>query len=142
MQPTSPLVEQEILPPVSITTTQLDDFSCSPNSIHSIDIPIYAHCLVNDFLDKQINTYLSSQLLDSHLTTTLDGHMGMGSLLCALYKAFLQYQYLSTLILTNTTDAHHTLCKEILHSIHEKLGGDLFLAIYQLGMLAFADEIK
>ena len=48
----------------------------------------------------------------------------------------------SPLISTNTTDAHHALCKQILRSIHEELKGDLFLAIYQLGMPAFADDIE
>ena len=89
MYSTSPLVEQEILPPVSITTIQLDNLPCSPVGIHSVDVPIYAHCLVNDFPDEQTNAYLSSQLLDSCLATTLDGHMDMGSPLYALYKAFL-----------------------------------------------------
>ena len=100
-----------------------------------------AHCLINNFLDEQTNVYLFSQLLDSHLTTTLDGHMDMGSPLYALYKAFLQCQHLSTLISTNTANAHHTLCKQVLHSIHKELEGDLFLAMYQLGMLVFADDI-
>ena len=142
MYSTSSLVEQEILPPMSITTTQSDDLSCSPIGIHSIDIPIYAHCLINDFPDEQTNAYLSSQLLDSHLATTLNGHMDMGSPLYALYKAFLQCHCLATLVSTNTTDAHHALCKQILHSIHEELEGDLFLAIYQLGMPAFADNVE
>ena len=69
-------------------------------------------------------------------------HMDMGSPLYALYKAFLQCHCLSTLISTNTVDTHHALCKQILHSIHEELEGDLFLAMYQLGMLAFADNVE
>ena len=135
MHPMSPLVEQETLPPVSITTTQSDN-------LPHFDVPIYAHCLVNDFPDKQTNAYLSSQLLNSHLTTTLDGHMDMGSPLYTLYKAFLQCHCLSILIFTNTADTHHALCKQILHSIHEELEGDLFLAMYQLGMPAFADDVE
>lgn len=111
MYPSSPLVEQENLPPVSIATTQSEDLSCSHVGIHSVDIPIYAHHLVNDFPDEQTNTYLLSQLLNSHLASTLDRHMDMGSPLYALYKAFLQCHCLATLISTNTTDAHHTLCK-------------------------------
>ena len=142
MHPTSPLVEQETLPPMSIATIQSDDFPHSPIGIHSIDIPIYAHRLVNNFPDKQTNAYLSSQLLDSHLATTLDGHMDMGSPLYTLYKAFLQCHCLSTLVSTTTTNAHHALCKQILYSIHEELEGDLFLAMYQLEMLAFADDMK
>ena len=142
MYPTSPLVEQETLPLMSITTTQSDNLPCFPVGIHSVDVPIYVHCLVNDFPDEQTNTYLSSQLLDSCLTTTLDGHMNMGSLPYALYKAFLQCHHLSTLISTNTANTHHTLCKQILCSIHEELEGDLFLAMYQLGMPAFTDDVE
>ena len=68
--------------------------------------------------------------------------MDMGSPLYALYKAFLQCHHLATLVSTNTADAHHTLCKQILCSIHEELEGDLFLAMYQLGMPAFMDDVK
>ena len=142
MHSTFPLVDQENLPSVSITTIQSDDFPCSSISIHSVDIPIYAHCLINDFPDKQTNTYLSSQLLDSCLATTLDGHMDMGSPLYALYKAFLQCHCLATLVSTNTANAHHTLCKQILLSIHKELEGDLFLAMYQLGIPAFAGSVE
>ena len=138
----SPLVEQEILPPVSITTTQSDDLPRSPIGIHSVDIPIYTHCLVNNFSDQQTNAYLFSQLLNSCLATILDGHMDMRSPLYTLYKAFLQCHHLATLVSTNTANAHHALCKQILHSIHKKLKGDLFLAMYQLGMPAFADDMK
>ena len=142
IDPMSPLVKQENLPPISIATTQSDDLSHSSIRIHIVDVPIYAHHLVNDFPDEQTNLYLSSQLLNSHLATILDGHMDMGSPLYALYKAFLQCHHLVTLIFTNTADAHHTLCKQILCSIHEELKGDLFLAMYQLGMPAFADDVK
>ena len=138
----SPFVKQESLPPVSIATTQSDELPHPSARILSIDVPIYAHHLVNDFLDEQTNSYLSSQLLDSHLATTLDGHMDMGSPLYTLYKAFLQCHRLATLISTNTTDAHHALCKQILHSIHKELEEDLFLAMYQLGMPTFADDVK
>ena len=68
--------------------------------------------------------------------------MNMESPLYTLYKAFLQCHHLSTLVSTNTTDAHHALCKQILHSIHEKLKGNLFLAMYQLEMPAFADDVE
>ena len=68
--------------------------------------------------------------------------MDIGSPLYALYKAFLQCHCLATLVSTNTTDAHHALCKQILHSIHKELEGDLFLAMCQLGMPAFANDIK
>ena len=142
MYPTSSLVEQEILPPVSIATTQSDDLPCSPVSIHSINIPIYTHCLINDFPNEQTNAYLSSQLLDSHLATTLDRHMDMGSPLYILYKAFLQCYCLTTLVSINTANAHHVLYKQILCFIHEELEGDLFLAMYQLGMPVFADDVK
>ena len=142
IDPTSPFVEQENLPPISVTTTQSDELSHPSAGILSIAVPIYAHRLVNDFPDKQTNAYLSSQLLDSHLATTLDEHMDMGSLLYALYKAFLQCHRLATLISTNTADAHHALCKQILRSIHKELEGNLFLAMYQLGMPAFADDIE
>ena len=127
---------------MSITTTQLDNLPCSPVSIHSINVPIYAHHLINNFPDEQTNAYLSSQFLNSCLATTLDRHMDMGSSLYALYKAFLQCHHLSTPISTNTADAHHALCKQILHSIHKELEGDLLLAMYQLEMPAFADDVE
>ena len=142
IDPTSPFTKQEHLPPVSVATTQSEELPLFAARILSIDVPIYAHCLVNDFSDEQTNTYLSSQLLNSHLASTLDGHMDMGSPLYALYKAFLQCHHLATLISTNTTDAHHALCKQILCSIHEELEGDLFLVMYQLGMPAFADDVE
>ena len=92
----SPFTEQEYLPPTSVSTTQSEEFPHSAARILSVDVPVYAHRLVNDFLDKQTNTYLSSQLLDFRLASTLDGHMDMGSSLYALYKAFLQCHRLTT----------------------------------------------
>ena len=80
--------------------------------------------------------------IDSHLATTLDRHMDMGSPLYTLYKAFLQCHHLATLVSINTADAHRALYKQILHSIHEELEDDLFLAMYQLGMPAFADNME
>ena len=138
----SPFTKQEHLPPVSVATIQSDELLHPTARILSVDVPIYVHRLVNDFLDEQTNAYLSSQLLDSCLASTLDGHMDMGFPLYALYKAFLQCHRLATLVSTNTADAHHALCKQILHSIHEELEGDLFLEMYQLGMPTFADEVK
>ena len=66
----------------------------------------------------------------------------MGSPLYTLYEAFLQCHHLTTLISTNTADAHHVLCKQILCSIHEELEGDLFLDMYQLGMPAFTEDVE
>ena len=66
----------------------------------------------------------------------------MGSPLYALYKAFLQCHHLTTLVSTNTTNANHALYKQILHSIHKELEEDLFLAMYQLGMPAFANDVE
>ena len=142
IDPMSPFTEQEHLLPVTVATTQSDELLHPTAGILSVDVPIYTHRLVNDFPDKQTNAYLSSQLLDSRLASTLDGHMDMGSPLYTLYKAFLQCHRLTTLVSTNTADAHHALCKQILHSIHEELEGDLFLAMYQLGMPAFADDVE
>ena len=139
-EPISPFTEQEYPPPTSISTTQSEEFPAT--GILSVNVPIYAHRLVNDFPDDQTNAYLSSQLLDSRLATTLDRHMDMGLPLYALYKAFLQCHRLATLVSTNTADAHHALCKQILRSIHEELEGDLFLAMYQLGMPAFTDDVE
>ena len=138
----SPFTEQEHLPPVSVSTTQSEELPHFAAGILSINVHIYAHRLVNNFPDKQTNTYLSSQLLDSRLASTLDRHMDLGSPLYALYKAFIQCYRLAIIISTNTADAHHALCKQILRSIHEELEGDLFLAMYQLGMPAFADDVK
>ena len=126
----SSFTEQEHLPPISVATTQSEELPHCAAGILSVDVPIYTHCLINDFPDEQTNTYLSSQLLNSCLTSTLDGHMDMGSPLYALYKAFLQCHCLATLVSTNTADVHHALCKQILRSIHEELNGDLFLAMY------------
>ena len=138
----SPFVEQENLSPVSVATIQSDELSHPSTGILSVDVPIYTHCLVDDFPDEQTNVYLSSQLLNSCLATTLDKHMDMETLLYALYKAFLQCHHLATLVSTNTANVHHVLCKQILHSIHKELEGDLFLAMYQLGMPAFADDVE
>ena len=140
IDPMSPFTKQEYLPPTSVSTTQSEEFPAT--GILSVDIPIYARCLVNNFPDKQTNAYLSSQLLDFCLASTLDGHMNMGSPLYALYKAFLQCHRLATLISTTTVDAHHVLCRQILRSIHEELEGDLFLVMYQLGMPVFADDVE
>ena len=66
----------------------------------------------------------------------------MESPLYALYKAFLQCHRLTTLVSTNTTNAHHALYKQILYSIHKELEEDLFLAMYQLGMPVFTDDVE
>ena len=106
-----------------------------------MDVPIYAHRLRD--LPIQLNLDLMmDRLKDSHLASTLDAHMDIRSPLYALYKIFLQVERLDALYSLSTSIAQVDLWATIVRSIKDNLEGEILLALQQLGMPEFLEDIE
>ena len=82
------------------------------------------------------------RLKDSHLASTLDAHMDIGSPLYALYKIFLQVERLDALYTLSTSIAQIDLWATMVHSIKDNLEGEILLAPQQLGMPEFIADVE
>ena len=129
---------EEDFPPTSLASTPSEDLH---QGILSVDVPIYAHRLRD--LPTQLNLDLMmDRLKDSHLASTLDAHMDIGSPLYALYKIFLQVERLDALYFLSTSIAQVDLWATIVRSIKDNLEGEILLALQQLGMPEFLEDIE
>ena len=129
---------EEDFPPTSLASTPSEDLH---PGILSVDVPIYAHRLRD--LPTQLNLNLMmDHLKDSHLASTLDAHMDIGSPLYALYKIFLQVERLDALYSLSTSIAQVDLWATIIRSIKDNLEGEILLALQQLGMPEFIEDVE
>ena len=126
------------LPPTSLASTPSDDLH---PGVMSVDVPIYAHHLQE--LPKQIDLDLMLDCLkDSHLASTFDAHMDIGSPLYSLYKIFMQIACLDNLYSTNSSIAQIALWATITWDVKEHLEGEVLLTLQQLGMPEFIADIE
>ena len=106
-----------------------------------MDVPIYAHRLRD--LPIQLNLDLMmDRLKDSRLASTLDAHMDIGSPLYVLYKIFLQVERLDALYSLSTSIAQVDLWATMVRSIKDNLEGEILLALQQLGMPEFIEDVE
>ena len=128
----------DYLPSTSIASTLSDDLH---PGIMSADIPIYAHCLHE--LPTQLDLDLMlDHLKDSHLTSTLDVHMNVGSPLYSLYKVFLQVARLDALYTLHTSITQIDLWATVVQNIKDNLEGEILLTLQQLSMPKFLADIE
>ena len=126
------------LPPIFLASTPSDDLH---PGVTSVDVPIFAHHLQE--LPEQIDLDLMlDHLKDSHLASTLDAHMDIGSPLYSLYKIFMQITHLNNLYSTNSSIAQIALWATITRDVKEHLEGKVLLALQQLGMLEFIADVE
>ena len=133
----SPTPEEDF-PPTSLASTPSEDLH---PGILSVDVPIYAHRLRD--LPTQLNLNLMmDRLKDSCLASTLDAHMDIGSPLYSLYKIFLQVERLDALYSLSTSIAQVDLWATMIRSIKDNLEEEILLALQQLGMPEFVEDIE
>ena len=129
---------EDDLPPTSLASTPSEDLH---PGILSIDVPTYAHRLWE--LPTQLDLDLMlDRLKDSHLASTLDTHMDIGSPLYALYKIFLQVERLETLYAISTSITQMDLWATLVCSIKDNLEGEILLVLQQLGMPEFIANVE
>ena len=134
----TPPPPEEDFPPTSIASTPSDDLH---PGVLSVNLPIYAHRLRDLPTQLQLDLMLD-RLKDSRLASTLDAHMDIGSPPYALYKIFLQVERLDALYSLSTAIAQVDLWATMIRSIKDNLEGEILLALQQLGMPEFVEDIE
>ena len=129
---------EDDLPPTSLASTLSEDLH--PGTL-LVDVPTYAHRLWE--LPTQLDLDLMlDRLKDSHLASTLDAHMDIGSPIYTLYKIFLQVECLEALYTISTSVTQIDLWATLVCSIKDNLEGEILLVLQQLGMPKFIADVE
>ena len=120
-------------PPISLAIV--------PTPIHSVTIPLYAHTLRDDFPNacdiKKLSDYLRSPAFALSINSFLD----IGSPLYALRRAYLKNSHLHLMSTNLFPSPQQTLLSHLLREVYLEVEGSLVMAMYQLGMLEFLEDI-
>ena len=129
----SPSPAPDSFPPISLATI--------PTPIHSVTIPLYAHMLCDDFPDtcdiKKLSVYLRSPAFASSIDSFLD----IGSPLYALQCAYLKNSHLRLMSTNISPSPQQTILSCLIREVYLEIEGSLVMAMYQLGMLEFLEDI-
>ena len=129
----SPSPAPDSFPPITLATV--------PTSIHSVTIPLYAHTLRDDFPDSQDIKKLSDYLRSPAFTLSIDSFLDISSPLYALHRAYLKNSH-PRLMSTNVSPSpQQTVLSRLIREVYLEIEGSLVMAMYQLGMLEFLEDI-
>ena len=129
----SPSPAPDSFPPVSLATI--------PTPIHSVTIPLYAHTLRDDFPDSQDIKKLSEYLRSPAFALSIDSFLDIGSLLYALRRAYLKNSHLRLMSTNISPSPQQTVLSRLIREVFLEIEGSLVMAMYQLGMLEFLEDI-
>ena len=129
----SPSPTPDSFPPISLATI--------PTPIHSVTIPLYAHMLCDDFPDacdiKKLSVYLRSPAF----ALSIDSFLDIGSPLYALQRAYLKNSHLRLMSTNISPSPQQTILSCLIREVYLEIEGSLVMAMYQLGMLEFLEDI-
>ena len=129
----SPSPAPDSFPPISLATI--------PTPIHSVTIPLYAHMLCDDFPDacdiKKLSVYLRSPAF----ALSIDSFLDIGSPLYALQRAYLKNSHLRLMSTNISPSPQQTILSRLIREVYLEIEGSLVMAMYQLGMLEFLEDI-
>ena len=129
----SPSPAPDSFPPISLATI--------PTPIHSVTIPLYAHMLCDDFPDacdiKKLSVYLRSPAF----ALSIDSFLDIGSPLYALQRAYLKNSHLCLMSTNISPSPQQTILSRLIQEVYLEIEGSLVMAMYQLGMLEFLEDI-
>ena len=115
----------------------------SPNSIRPVkvvDLPQYAHRLRDDFpSDAELDRF-ALYLQDSRMAVPISTHLNMGSPLYALYQTYLSISNVSNVVPEMIGHVPSPTTTQ-LRALQRTALADLGIAMYQLGMLEFLDDL-
>ena len=129
----SPSPAPDSFPPVSLATI--------PTPIHSVTIPLYAHTLRDDFPDSQDIKKLSDYLRSPAFALSIDSFLDIGSPLYALRRAYLKNLHLRLMSTNISPSPQQTILSRLIREVYLEIEGSLIMAMYQLGMLEFLEDI-
>ena len=129
----SPSPAPDSFPPISLATI--------PTPIHSVTIPLYAHTLRDDFPDSQDIKKLSEYLRSPAFALSIDSFLDIGSPLFALRRAYLKNSHLRLMSTNISPSPQQTVLSRLIREVYLEIEGSLVMAMYQLGMLEFLEDI-
>ena len=120
-------------PPISLATV--------PTPIHSVTIPLYAHTLCDDFPNARDIKKLSDYLRSPTFALSIDSFLDIGSPLYTLQRAYLKNSHLHLMSTNLSPSPQQTLLSHLVQEVYLEVEGSLVMAMYQLGMLEFLEDI-
>ena len=129
----SPSPAPDSFPPVSLATVL--------TPIHSVTIPLYAHTLHDDFPNAHDIKKLSDYLRSPAFALSIDSFLDIGSPLYALRRAYLKNSHLCLMSTNISPSPQQTVLSRLIREIYLEIEGSLVMAMYQLGMLEFLEDI-
>ena len=120
-------------PPVSLATVA--------TPIHSVIIPLYAHMLRDDFSNACDIKKLSKYLCSPAFALSIDSFLDIGSPLYALRHAYPKNSHLHLMSTNLSPSPQQTLLSRLVREVYLEVKGSLVMAMYQLGMLEFLEDI-
>ena len=129
----SPSPTPDSFPPISLATI--------PTPIHSVTIPLYAHTLRDDFPDSCDIKKLSDYLRSPAFALSINSFLDIGSPLYALRCAYLKNSHLRLMSTNLSPSPQQTVLSCLIREVYLEIEGSLVMAMYQLGMLEFLEDI-
>ena len=129
----SPSPAPDSFPPISLATI--------PTPIHSVTIPLYAHTLHDDFPDSQDIKKLSDYLRSPTFALSIDFFLDIGSPLYTLRRAYLKNSHLHLMSTNVSLSPQQTVLSRLIREVYLEIEGSLVMAMYQLRMLEFLEDI-
>ena len=129
----SPSPAPDSFPPISLATV--------PTPIHSVTIPLYAHTLHDDFPDARDIKKLYDYLHSPTFALSIDSFLDIGSPLYALRRAYLKNSHLRLMSTNISPSPQQTVLSRLIQEVYLEIEGFLVMAMYQLGMLEFLEDI-
>ena len=130
----SPSPPPDGFPPISLATVS--------TPIHSMTIPLYAHTLRDDFPDACDIKKLSEYLCSPTFALSINSFLDIGSPLYALRRAYLKNSHLRLMSTNLSPSPQQTLLSRLVREVYLEVEGTLVMAMYQLGMLEFLEDIN
>ena len=112
-----------------------------PTPIHSVTIPLYTHTLRDDFPDTRDIKKLSEYLHSPTFALSIDSFLDIGFPLYALQHAYLTNSHLHLMSTNLSPSPQKTLLSHLVWEVYLEVEGSLVMAMYQLGMLEFLEDI-
>ena len=129
----SPSPVPDSFPPISLATI--------PTPIHSVTIPLYAHTLCDDFPNARDIKKLSDYLRSPAFALSIDSFLDISSPLYALRRAYLKNSHLHLMSTNISPSPQQTVLSRLIREVYLEIKGSLVMAMYQLGMLEFLEDI-
>ena len=108
--------------------------------VEAVDLPQYAHRLRDNFpSDTELDRF-ALYLRDSRMAIPISAHLDLGSPLYALYRTYLSISNVSNVIPEMIGRVPSPITTQ-LRALQRTALADLGIAMYQLGMLEFLDDL-